>query len=462
MNPEIFREYDIRGLVDKDLTPEGVEDLGRAFGTYLRQHDVSQALVGWDNRASSPDYRDAITAGLLAGGIDVVQIGTVTTPIFYFARVHWNAPAGVMITASHNPAEYNGFKLAYGPATIYGQDIQAVREILDSRQFISGKGMLSTNDPVPAYLSMLHNKIQLPGKSPRVVVDCGNGTTSLFAESVMQALGAHAHFLYCDSDPSFPNHHPDPVVAKNLVDLQAAVRAQQADLGIAFDGDGDRIGVVDETGRIIWGDELMILYWREILPKHPHTPAIIEVKCSQTLVDEVKKLGGDALFYKTGHSLIKAKMRELHAVFTGEMSGHMFFADEYYGYDDAFYAAGRLLRILSQTGQSLSALLADVPKLPSTPEIRIDCPDDQKETVVSTLQQMYNARSDVSVIDIDGLRVIFPNGWGLVRASNTQPALVARAEADTPEHLSAITEDIDRALSQFDFLPKVNWLGDEN
>lgn len=276
----------------------------------------------------------------------------------------------------------------------------------------------------------------------------------------MKAFGVEAIPLYCTPDPTFPHHHPDPVVAKNLTDLIAAVKREGADLGVAFDGDGDRIGVVDETGEIIWGDRLMVLYWREIAPKYPGTPAIIEVKCSQTLYDEVARLGAKPLFYKTGHSLIKAKMREMGAVFTGEMSGHMFFADEYYGYDDAFYAAGRLFRILSETDAPLSRLLADVPHLPATPEIRIDCPDEQKMAVVASLQKTYQARSDVSVIDVDGLRVVFPYGWGLIRASNTQPALVARAEADTEEHLKMITEDFDQALRQFPFVPPVDWSGE--
>lgn len=460
MNTSIFREYDIRAVVDVDLTDEEVTTLGQAFGTFLRDRQVTSAVLGWDSRASSPRWRDRMTEGLIKTGIHVIDIGQVTTPIFYFARIHFDQPAGVMITASHNPAEFNGFKLAYGPATIYGEDIQEVRRIMERGQFAEGRGSRTEANPVPAYLTMLKEKIRLGPRRPKVVVDCGNGTPSLFAQDVMKAFGVEAIPLYCTPDPSFPHHHPDPVVAKNLTDLIAAVKREGADLGVAFDGDGDRIGVVDETGEIIWGDRLMVLYWREIAPKYPGTPAIIEVKCSQTLYDEVARLGAKPLFYKTGHSLIKAKMREMGAVFTGEMSGHMFFADEYYGYDDAFYAAGRLFRILSETDAPLSRLLADVPHLPATPEIRIDCPDEQKMAVVASLQKTYQARSDVSVIDVDGLRVVFPYGWGLIRASNTQPALVARAEADTEEHLNMITADFDQALRQFSFVPPVDWSGE--
>jgi len=460
LNTSIFREYDIRAVVDVDLTDEEVTTLGQAFGTFLRNRQVTSAVLGWDSRASSPRWRDRMTEGLIKTGIHVIDIGQVTTPIFYFARIHFDQPAGVMITASHNPAEFNGFKLAYGPATIYGEDIQEVRRIMERGQFAEGRGSRTEANPVPAYLTMLKEKIRLGPRRPKVVVDCGNGTPSLFAQDVMNAFGVEAIPLYCTPDPTFPHHHPDPVVAKNLTDLIAAVKREGADLGVAFDGDGDRIGVVDEKGEIIWGDRLMVLYWREIAPKYPGTPAIIEVKCSQTLYDEVARLGAKPMFYKTGHSLIKAKMREMGAVFTGEMSGHMFFADEYYGYDDAFYAAGRLFRILSETDAPLSRLLADVPHLPATPEIRIDCPDEQKMAVVARLQKAYQARSDVSVIDVDGLRVVFPYGWGLIRASNTQPALVARAEADTEEHLKMITEDFDQALRQFSFVPPVDWSGE--
>ncbi len=462
MNPTIFREYDIRGIVDEDISPDGVVLLGRAFGSYLRQHGLEQAVLGWDSRASSPPYRDALTEGLTSTGIDVLDIGEVTTPIFYWARVHYQLEGGAMITASHNPAEYNGFKLAArGKGTLFGDEIQKVRQLMEAGQFETGHGSVRHDNPVPEYLAMLKEKITLGPRPLKVVVDCGNGTPSLFVRDTMQAFGiTDATYLYCETDPTFPNHHPDPVVAKNLVDLIATVQDLGADIGVAFDGDGDRIGVVDEHGQIIWGDRLMILYWREILASHPGTPAIVEVKCSQTLFDEIKRMGGRPLFYKTGHSLIKDKMRELDAVFTGEMSGHMFFADEYYGFDDAFYAAGRIFRILSQTDLSLSQLLADVPLLPSTPEVRIDCPDEKKFEVVATLRQQFGEDSSLEVIDIDGVRVNFGHGWGLIRASNTQPALVARAEADTEMHLQEILHALDQKLSQFPFIGSTDWTGE--
>jgi phosphomannomutase/phosphoglucomutase len=458
MNPTVFREYDIRGVVDQDITVDDVRRLGRAWGTYLRRQGRDTAVLGYDTRASSPAFRDAMTEGLVATGIHVVDIGTVTTPIFYWSRIHLGIDGGVMITASHNPAEFNGFKLALGPATLYGREIQAVRALMEAGTFADGSGSVRREDPVPAYLAMLRDKIRLGPRRLRVVVDTGNGTASLFAEDIFRGWGCETVGLFTTPDPTFPHHHPDPVVAKNLTHLIRAVRAEGADVGIAFDGDGDRIGVVDETGRIIWGDRLMILYWREILPRYPGTRAIVEVKCSKTLIDEIERLGGRPEFYKTGHSLIKARMREIGAVFTGEMSGHMFFADEYYGFDDAFYAAGRLLRILSHTDRPLSALLADVPELAATPEVRIPCPDDQKFAVVDRLVAHFRAR--YPVVDVDGVRVNYPYGWGLVRASNTQPALVARAEADTVEHLRGIEADIEEALASVLPGQSIDWTGE--
>jgi phosphomannomutase len=302
---------------------------------------------------------------------------------------------------------------------------------------------------------MLADKIRLGPRRLRVVVDCGNGTASLIAPQVLTDLGCDVIRLYCESDPRFPHHHPDPVDPHNLQDLIAAVKGEGADLGLGFDGDGDRLGVVDDQGEILWGDLLMILFWREILPKYPGTVGIVEVKCSQALYEEIARLGGRPIYYRTGHSLIKAKMREVGAVFTGEMSGHMFFADEYYGYDDAVYAAARLLRILTHTPQPLSALLADVPRLPTTPEIRVDCPDEVKFDVVAALTDEFRRR--FPVIDVDGVRILFPHGWGLIRASNTQPALVLRAEAASPAELDAIKVEIERALARFPGIGRVTW-----
>jgi phosphomannomutase/phosphoglucomutase len=467
INPTIFREYDIRGVAGSDITPQTAEAIARAYAAYLHAHfprpgeqgggeGGMPVLVGRDNRASSPWIRDAVVRGLVASGCHVVDIGTVITPVFYFARVHVGIDGGVMITASHNPPEFNGFKLAGGPGTLYGEQIQQIRRLAEAGPVVRGQGTVQTRDVTPAYRAMLKDKIRLGPRRLRVVVDCGNGTASLVAPDALEDLGVDVVRLYCDSDPRFPHHHPDPVQPENLRDLIAAVVREKADVGIGFDGDGDRLGVVDERGEIIWGDILMILFWREILPRHPGAVGIVEVKCSQALYEEIQRLGGRPLFYRTGHSLIKAKMRELGAVFTGEMSGHMFFADEYYGYDDAVYAAARLLRILSHTDRPLSALLADVPRYSATPEVRVDCPDEVKFDVVRQLTERFR-QEGYSVIDVDGARVLFADGWGLVRASNTQPVLVLRAEATTPAGLERIKAALASRLRAFPSVGPIRW-----
>lgn len=443
MNPYIFRQYDIRGLVDEHINEKLAKRLGQAFGTYAQNNGENQVLIGCDNRISSPSLKKAVTEGFISTGCDVIDIGTVITPIFYYARIHYDINPGIVVTASHNPAEFNGFKIAFGHGTIYGNEIQDLKIMMEKADFSSGKGTLSCKDPVDDYVDMICEKIHLE-KKLRVGVDCGNGTASFFAEKLLNRLGADVYPIYCTSDPTFPNHFPDPVKPENLMDLRELVLKEKLDVGIGFDGDGDRIGLVDDNGNIIYGDMLMILYWREIMPKFPGTTAIVEVKCSQALVDEIKRLGGKPMFYKTGHSLIKAKMREIGAVFTGEMSGHMFFADEYYGFDDALYAAARLLRILSNSNSKLSELLSDVPKYYSTPEIRVSCPDEEKFDKVETVKQSFKGK--YPMIDVDGARVIFPNGWGLVRSSNTGPELIVRCESTTEEGLKKIKAEIQKAL----------------
>lgn len=361
----------------------------------------------------------------------------------------------MMVTASHNPPEFNGFKLAGGPGTLYGDQIQQVRRLAEAGSFLSGPGSADAREITGQYLEMLARKISLGPRRLRVALDCGNGTASLVAPKVLAAWGVDVVPLYCDSDPRFPHHHPDPVDPRNLRDLITAVRSGRCDLGIGLDGDGDRIGVVDDRGEIVWGDLLMVLFWREILPRYPGADVIVEVKCSQALVEEVRRLGGRPIFYRTGHSLIKAKMREIGAVFTGEMSGHMFFADEYYGYDDALYAAGRLLRILSHADVPLSGLMADVPRYPITPEVRVDCPDDRKFDVVALLTEEFKRHHQV--IEVDGARVLFDDGWGLVRASNTQPALVLRAEATSSGALQRIKQTMEETLRRFPEVGPVAW-----
>lgn len=340
VSPGIFRQYDIRGVYGHDLTSHDAELIGKAFGTFLRRKGEKRAIVGRDNRASSPELRERIVQGLRESGIDVIDIGVVISPVFYYATYLFDISGGVMITASHNPSEYNGFKIQYDGRTLYGDELLDLKQIIDKGDFAHGAGSISQAHPEGDYISHLKEKLLLGDKRLKVVVDCGNGTASLFAPKLFRALGCDVILLYCESDSSFPNHFPDPVKVENLQQLIQKVRENRADVGIGFDGDGDRLGVVDEQGNIIWGDMLMILFWREILPKYPGADALVEVKCSQLLFDEIKRLGGNPFFYKTGHSLIKAKMKEIKAVFAGEMSGHMFFADEYYGFDDALYAAG--------------------------------------------------------------------------------------------------------------------------
>lgn len=472
LHPHIFREYDIRGLAAAELTPDWVRAFGVALARYFRKYGLTTVLIGRDNRLSSQPIRDALAASLTQAGLDVVDIGTVIAPLFYFARLHLHIDAGVMITASHNPPEYNGFKIARGPATIYGSEIEELKNILAAYIKETNQkptppaekepaaqqpqpGRLIQKDVTLAYLDMLTAKIKLGPRRLKVAVDCGNGTTSLFAEDFLSRLGCRVLPLYCTLDPTFPNHLPDPVKSAHLQDLIALVKEQGADLGLGFDGDGDRLGVVDDQGNILWGDQLMILFWREILPQHPGTTALVEVKCSQALIDEIERLGGRPEFTRTGHSLIKARMRQIGAVFTGEMSGHMFFADEYYGYDDALYAAGRLLRILSHTDQPLSALLADVPHYYSTAETRIPCTDTAKFQVVENLRRCFCTH--YPLVDVDGVRVLFPHGWGLIRASNTQPVLVARCEGKTQAALIEISTIMKQALQQFPQVAEFQW-----
>ncbi len=443
----IFRQYDVRGVVDQDLTEAAAYRIARAVATQAAARNWHKILLGRDNRKSSPRLREVVVKGLLDSGCEVVDLGVVVTPIFYFAARHLDINAGLMITASHNPAEYNGFKILMGEGTIYGEEIQDLRRLAESGEFITDSGGIVTQvNVVEDYMDMIKEKIQMGPKKIKLIVDCGNGTASLFAPRLFRELGCSVVELYCESDPEFPNHHPDPVAVENCQDLIRVVQEEEADLGIGLDGDGDRLGVVDRQGNIIWGDMLMILFWREILPKYPGSQCIVEVKCSQSLIDEIDRLGGTPQIYKTGHSLIKARMREIGAVFTGEMSGHLFFADEYYGFDDALYAAARLLRILSNSEQDITALLADVPEYYATPEIRVKSSDEEKFQVVEKVLKHFQSR--YQVIDVDGARILFPNGWGLVRASNTGPELIVRCEGKTPNGLESIKRELFSFLNQ--------------
>ena len=446
LKPTIFREYDIRGTADSELLSPDVELLGRGLGSYLRRRTGGNKInVGRDCRLSSPRLRDALVKGLLAAGCDVTDIGVVPTPVLYYSSQIWKPDGAIMITGSHNPAEYNGFKTVCGSGTIYGHAIQDVRRVIERYEFESGSGKLATLDAVTPYVKEIASQFQFDRRI-KVVVDAGNGTAGPVARRIFEKINVDVTELFFDMDGHFPNHHPDPTVPANLFKLIETVRETGAELGIAFDGDTDRIGAVDEKGNVVYGDLLMLIYARGILTRNPGATFIGEVKCSQVMYDEIGKLGGNAIMYKTGHSLIKAKMKEEHAALAGEMSGHMFFADRYYGYDDAIYAAMRLIEIVSKSGKPLSAQLAGIPKMVSTPEIRIDCPDEKKFDVVQRVAEQFRGR--YKTLDIDGVRVIFPEGWGLLRASNTQPVLVMRFEASNQRQLDEYRAEIEHALDK--------------
>ena len=431
---EIFRTYDIRGIVDEDFDEEWVERLGRACGAYFLNTGSKTAVVGYDCRQTSPAYSRALAAGLNSTGVDVITIGQVSSPAFYYAVTTLKQTAGVMITASHNPAEYNGFKVWSGKSTIHSDQIQDVYALMEMGEFPTGSGTLTETDVIPAYIKELSSDVTFD-KPVKVVVDGGNGAGGTLTADALEAAGAEVIRLFCEPDGTFPNHHPDPVVEKNMTLLRDKVLAEKADLGIGLDGDGDRIGVITEKGGLMFGDQLVAIYARDILKAFPGASIIGEVKCSHLMYDDIRKHGGDAVMWKTGHSLIKARMREIDAKFAGEMSGHMFFADRYYGFDDATYAAPRIVEILSKSDLPMSELL-DWPKTYSTPEIRVDCPESRKAEVVGKAVEYFSAKFEA--IDIDGVRAVFPDGWGLCRASNTQPVLVLRFEAETPERLEEI------------------------
>ena len=455
----IFREYDIRGVVQKDLTPDVVKKIGHAYATFARERGVKRITVGRDGRLTSPTLRDALIAGLTEAGIDVVDLGLCATPLLYFSLFHYEVDGGIMITGSHNAAEYNGFKMCIGKEALYGADIQRIREIFDNEQFSSGQGTFLEQPIISEYLSFLQERFSsVKADGLRVVIDCGNGAASLVAKDALEQLGCHVTGLYCELDGHFPNHHPDPTVVDNLADLIDKVKATKAHVGMGYDGDADRIGVIDEQGGILWGDRLLLLFARDVLEEHPGSTFISEVKASQVFYEDIPKHGGRAIMWKTGHSLIKAKMKEEKAMLAGEMSGHVFFADRYYGYDDAIYASCRLVEILVKREKPLSSLLSDVPQTVVTPEIRVDCSDDQKFQLVEAVTQRFQEIEKTQDLDtaalpirelitIDGIRVRFDNGWGLIRASNTQPALVLRFEAWSPDQLSQIREYLESELA---------------
>ena len=441
MNRHTFREYDIRGVAESDLTDDFAERLGRAFATRLqRERGSARVVIARDARVSSPRLADALSRGLTGVGADVADGGLVPTPCLYHGVVSLEADGGIMVTGSHNPADMNGFKMSIGTASIHGQAIQDLADMMETADFETGAGSRRDLDLFGPYVAMLGERIRLD-RPLKVVLDAGNGAGGPAALAFLEKAGVDLVPLYCEPDGTFPNHPADPTVLANLEDLIDRVRAENADIGIGLDGDADRVGVVDNLGRVLFGDRLLALFAREILDEsHAGAPIIFEVKCSQALVEDIEAHGGRPIMWKTGHSLIKSKMKETDSPLAGEMSGHMFFADEYFGYDDGIYAAGRILRILASQEGPLCDLVDTVPDYPSTPEIRLDCPDEFKFGIVERVREDFRNTHDV--VDIDGVRVLFGDGWGLVRASNTQPVIVLRFEAHSRERLKEISAEV--------------------
>jgi phosphomannomutase/phosphoglucomutase len=450
MNKVIFREYDIRGDVEQDLTDPVVRDIGRAFAAYMAERGKKTASIGRDCRLSSEHFRDLIIEGMMEGGLNVVDLGLVPTPLFYYSLFTLDVEGGIMITGSHNPPSMNGFKVAFGKSTIFGDEIQYMGRLIEEKRFVHGKGTLSEyKGIVEDYYGFLRSNIKLE-KGFNVVVDAGNGTGGVVAAPILKEMGQNVTEIFCEMDGHFPNHFPDPTVEKNMETLRRTVLSQNADIGIGYDGDSDRIGVIDDKGNIIWGDYLMIIFARDILKTHKGASFVSEVKCSKNLFDDVEQHGGIPVMWKAGHSLIKQKMKETGAILGGEMSGHIFFADKFFGFDDAIYSSLRLLEIMGRGDRPLSEYLSDVPKTYSTPEIRIECADDVKFNVVKKLTDYYKGK--FKVIDIDGVRILLNDGWGLVRSSNTQPILVLRFEGQSEEALKRIQgmvmEDLERMMKE--------------
>ena len=450
MNPSIFREYDIRGLAEKDFDAEFALLLGKVHGTAIASQGGKRVTVGRDCRATSDAYAAAVITGMVSAGLHVYDIGVCPTPLLYFSLFHLDADGGIQITASHNPSEYNGFKICRGKDTLYGEQIQEIRAKMARHDFRDQPGGdLERYEIVPPYHSHLLGDVAQLSRPLKVVIDAGSGVGGPVAPPIYRQLGCQVWEIACVPDANFPFHHPDPTVPENLRMLIEKVKKEKADVGIAFDGDADRLGAVDERGNILWGDELLVLFSRDVLKRNPGATIISEVKCSQRLYDDIVKNGGQAIMWKAGHSLLKAKMKETEALLAGEMSGHIFFKERYFGYDDAIYAALRLLEILADAGRPLSSLIADLPPGFCTPEIRVDCPDERKFIIAERATEYFRMHYDV--IDVDGVRVQFPEGWGLIRASNTQPALVLRFEAQSEAKLKEYRTLVERKLKEFEF-----------
>ena len=446
INPYIFREYDIRGVVEEDFQPEVVELLGKGFGTFVKNKDIDKISLGGDVRLTTKTLKEAFAKGVLSTGVNIIDLGIIPTPISYFSIHHLNLQGAVQITGSHNPPEFNGFKMTLSTGAVYGEQIMSIKDIIDSGEFAEGKGVIENINITDEYCRDIVNKIKLD-KPLKIITDCGNGTGGLVAPKVLREIGCEVDELFTEPDGRFPNHHPDPTVEKYIKVLIEKVRNGNYDFGVAFDGDMDRIGVVDNKGEIVWADYLMALLAEEVLADGPKT-IIFDVKCSQGLAERIVELGGKPLMYKTGHSLIKEKLKELDEDFAGEMSGHIFFADEHYGYDDALYVTARLARLMSRTEDTVSEKMARLPKYYSTPEMRLNTSDDKtKFEIVEKAVEYFTKNFDCDTID--GVRIQYGDGWGLVRASNTQPVIVVRFEARTEERLNEIKDEVIGKLMEY-------------
>ncbi len=444
---QTFREYDIRGIAGSEITEQLAYSLAQAYASMLPDRESRPVIVGRDVRISGPALQRAVIEGLRDSGVDVIDIGMVPTPLAYYGVFHLDIAGCVMVTASHNPGNYNGFKMMRGRESLHGEDIQRLKGLMLIPQKKAAKrGEVQQVDVLPDYASFVTSDIRL-SRPLKVVIDAGNGPSGVIAAPIYRALGCEVIELFCEPDGSFPNHHPDPTIEANMQDLAAAVRQHRADLGIAFDGDGDRIGVVDEQGEIIWGDMLLLLLSRHLLKEHPGATIISEVKCSQHMYDDITARGGNPIMWRTGHSPIKAKMKETGALLAGEMSGHMFFADRFFGFDDAVYAGARVMQVVADQSLPASGMLADLPRAVTTPEIRVECPDERKFNLVEEAKVHFSGLGH-DIIDVDGMRVKFDDGWGLLRASNTQPGLVLRFEAPNEVRLSEMRALIEGWLKE--------------
>ncbi|MEO0100883.1 MAG: phosphomannomutase/phosphoglucomutase [candidate division WOR-3 bacterium] len=461
INKDIFREYDIRGIADRDLTDEIVYRIGQGYGTYLLMRRVewgienlSEVLIGRDVRLSSERIRNALIAGITSTGLDVIDLGIIPTPVFYFSLFHYDKNAGMQITGSHNEKEYNGFKIGFGKTTIYGEEIQKLRRLVEEGKFKQGKGKVYFRNPIPDYIGTLKERIKFKN-SLKVVFDPGNGTVGILLEELLRDYPIEPAFINLEPDGNFPVHLPDPTVDKYMNDLKSLVSELDADLGIGYDGDGDRIGAVAEDGEIIRGDKLLGIFARDLIKRVPKAKVVFDVKCSKGLKEYIIQIGGVPIMWKTGHSLVKAKMKEEGALLAGEMSGHMFFGENYFGYDDALYASLKLLQIVSETGKGLRELASEIPHYISTPEIRIECPEAEKFEIVAEAKAYFFkklAGRKCEIIDIDGVRVEWEDGFGLLRASNTQPILVLRFEGKTEKRLEEIREIFLSFLSKYSYI----------